>query len=143
MSTVTQVESTNNKLVTNYDTSKFLLGFNTFIKATHTAGGTDSVLTEGLVMGRIQATSKVVPLDSAAVDGSQFPVGVLIEAKTVAANATSTLNLVKSGRLDAAKITLKAGTALTDDIEGRQLQDLLDLMFDLSTAIELTKVDNQ
>lgn len=143
MSTVTTVEQTGNKLVTNYNVSKFLLGFNSFIDATHTAGGTDSVLTEGLVMGRIQATSKIVPLDKDAVDGSQYPVGCLVEAKTVTANASASLTLVNKGKIDPAKVTLKSGTTLTSDIDGRQLNDWLNSMFDQEAGMELTKVDNQ
>lgn len=143
MSTVTNIEATNNKLVNNYDVSKFLLGFNNFIEGTYTDSGAGSSLTEGLVMGRIQATSKLVPCDSAAVDGSQFPVGCLVEAKTVTAAATVTLTLVNKGRVASSKVTLKAGVALTADVDGRQLGDHLRAILDLQDGVELTKIDNQ
>jgi len=144
MSTTTVIEQTGNKIVANHDVSKFLLGFNSFISVSHTAPGGGSVLTEGLIMGRIAATGKVVELDHTAVDGSQIPVGVLIAAKTVAGAATVDLNLVNKGKVAESKLTFKAGTTLASEIDGRQLRDWLnDIGLELTGGEELTKVDNQ
>lgn len=143
MSTVNTVLSTNNMQITNYDVSKLAIGFNSFITATHTAPVGGSVLTGGMVLGRITATGKVVELDSAAVDGSQFPIGILVEDRTVAAGVSVDLNIVNRGRVAAEKVTLKAGVALTDDVDGRQLVDHLSQLVELVAGEELTAFDNQ
>lgn len=143
MSTVTNVEATSNKLVTNYDVSKLVLGFNTFSKGTFTDGGAGTTLTAGMIMGRITATGKIVQQDKDAVDGSEFPVGILIEDRTVTAAATVELNLAV-GKIAESKVTYKAGTTKASDIDGHQLGDWLQIIgVILMGGTELTKIDNQ
>jgi hypothetical protein len=144
MSTVTPILATGNQMITNYDVKKFLLGDNSFVAANYTDGGAGSTVVAGQLMGRITATGKIVPQDSAAVDGSQFPVGVNIAAKTVGAAATAELQLVNKGRVASDLLVLKAGVALTDDVDGRQLKDWLsDIGLELMSGTELTAFDNQ
>lgn len=143
MSEITQVTQTNNQLHTTYDTTKFLLGFNSFITADLTAAGTDTVLKQGMIMGRIAATGLIVPLAAAAVDGSQYPVGVCVVDKTVGAGTTATITLVNKGRIASDLINFDGAETLATPVDDKQLRDWLnDLGLELEAGTELTKVDN-
>lgn len=78
-SSATTVGQGTNFLHTRYDLQKIFLGENrynneeTLLNAS--GGNKDFVI--GTVLGRITATGKLVPVASAAVDGSEIPVGVL------------------------------------------------------------------
>ena len=109
MSEVTVITQTANQMTTNYDVSKFALGNNTFITASYTDSGSGSTLVQGTVMGRVASTGKVVVLNPSATDGSQYPVGAVVETKTVTASATVDLMLVNRGIVDSSKITFVGG----------------------------------
>lgn len=109
MSDVTVITQTNNQMTTNYDVSKFALGNNTFIKANYTDSGSGSTLAQGTIMGRVASTGKVVVLNPSATDGSQYPVGVVVETITVAASATVELTLVNRGLIDSSKLIFVGG----------------------------------
>lgn len=142
MSTTIQLQNGSQMIVTS-DLSKFCIGFNAFISANYTDSGSGSTLTQGLVMGRIAATGLIVPCDPTAVDGSQYPVGLVIEEKVVTAAATVAVTMVNKGRVASSLITLKSGVALTDEIDGRRLSDWLnDLGLELSGGEDLTAYDN-
>jgi hypothetical protein len=158
MGTVTNVIATNNQLATNYDSSKLLLGFNFFTKEVYTAGGADVTLVQGLVMGKIASTGKIVPLDKDAVDGSQYPVGIIVETQIILANATKTLTLVNKGKIASAKVvfadvetldtlivlTLDAESTPASSVHSKSIKDLLQNMgFVLETTEELSVNDNQ
>jgi hypothetical protein len=147
MSGITNVTQTRNQLHSLYNTAKFLLGFNSFISAEMTAAAGDGVLTEGLVMGRISATQKIVPLDKDATDGSQYPVGIVIEPQTIANGVTASVVLVNKGRVAESLITFKDG-AMTTPIGVANHQKILrdhlgDMGFELMGGEELTGYDNQ
>jgi hypothetical protein len=147
MSTVTNVLATGNQLTTNYDTTKFLLGSNSFIEADITAAGGNGVLLQGMVMGRIAATQLIVPLDKDATDGSQYPVGVCVQTQTVADGVTKTITLVNKGKIAESIVNFKDG-ALTTAIgvanHQRILRDWLNSIgLELMAGEELTGVDNQ
>ena len=96
MSTVTNTLRTRNQLISNFDLSKFLLGFNSFAQPSPnvTASGADVVLVQAEVMGRVHATGLIIPLVAAAVDGSQIPVGLTIVDQTILDGDTDAVNLV-------------------------------------------------
>jgi len=143
MSTITKKVQTNNQLFQEYDTSKFLLGFNSFINADLTASGADVATLQGLVMGRISATQKIVALDKDATDGSQYPVGVCVIDKIVADGTTENLTLVNKGRIAESKINFADVETLNTVVGTKILRDWLnDLGLILETGTELTKVDN-
>ena len=130
-------------MVTNYSLKNLILGDNAFTSATYTDSGAGSTIAEGSLMGRIQATQKVVLCDPAAVDGSQFPVGIALEDITVTAGASVTVNMVNKGRVALDGLTLAAGVALTDDVDGRTLTDQINLLgISLLGGTELTGYDN-
>ena len=148
MSTVTNVLANANQLITNYDVTKFLLGNNSFIAADITAAGGNGVLKEGMVMGRIAATRKIVPLDKDATDGSQYPVGVCIITQTVANAATKSITLVNKGRIAESLVNFFAEETLNTVIgvasHTRILRDWLNSIgLELIAGEELTIVDNQ
>ena len=146
MSSVEKVVQTSNQLITNYETSKFLLGNNEFNKGNLTASGADVELTEGLVMGRISATGLLTPLTIAATDGSQYPVGICIKDKTVSDGDTEEIVVVNKGRVNEDKITFSTGTmdsAIGVANNQKILRDWLnDLGLVLISAEELTGYDN-
>ena len=147
MSTQTIKVQTENQLFVDNDFSKFLLGFNEFSSGDVTASGADVDLVEGMVMGRISATGKLVPLDKDATDGSQLAAGLCIRTQTVADGTTETIRLVNKGRVNEDKInfadveTLDTPTGPTSN--QRTIRDQLnDLGLVLESGTELTAVDN-
>lgn len=148
MSTATTAENTSNKLVTNYDSSKIFLGDNNYITADYTNDGYDDVtLAAGTVMGRVAATDKVIPLESDASDGSQYPVGILAEAATVEAGADAVLSLCNYGDVEESQLVLeKVGDTLATVISGKTLRDRIaadTAGVRLQLATEMTGEDNQ
>ena len=144
MSEVTNVLQTTNQLITNYDVSKFLLGFNSFINGSVEADGADVDLVQGMVMGRVSADGLLTPLVATATDGSQYPVGICIIDQTVTDGDTDAVQLVNKGKLALEKISFLGAETLATVVSGRQLTDWLnDLGMMLPDAEELTKIDNQ
>lgn len=137
------VVQTNNQLINNYDTSKFLLGNNSFIKADLTASGADVDTLQGMVMGRISSTGKIVACVATATNGSEYPVGLCVVDKTVADGTTENLNLVNKGKVSESVINFSTANTLNSVIEGRTIRDWLNLLgLELSTSEELTEFDN-
>jgi hypothetical protein len=148
MSEITNIEQTRNQLITNYDVSKFLLGYNSFGHGDIEADGADISLLQGMVMGRISATGKIVPLVPTATDGSQLPVGLCIVDQTITDGTTVNLSLVNKGRVAEGKINFSAAgdldTAVGPANNQKILRDCLeDLGLILEEAEELTGFDNQ
>ena len=102
-----------NQLATNFNTQQIFLGGN-FYKDFSYSNSTGSTVTiaAGRLMGQILATAKVLPNISSATDGSELPVGVAMEAYTVADGATATVTLCISGRVNQNALTLGAGDTL-------------------------------
>ena len=146
MSTVTNTEQTRNQLISNFDLSKFLLGFNSFAQPSPSvaASGADVVLVQAEVMGRIHATGLIIPLVAAAVDGSQIPVGLTIVDQTILDGDTDAVNLVNKGRIAESKINFAGAETLDTVVDERRLRDWLnDIGLELMAGEELTGTDNQ
>lgn len=143
----TTAENTNNKLVTNYDTNKLLLWNNRTIEADYTNDGYDVTLEAGTVMGRVAATSKVIPLESDASDGSQYPIGVLCEETEVAEGDDAVLTLCVSGDVNENLLVFtKSGDDLDTVISGKTMRDRIGsdtVGIMLKAGQEQTTVDNQ
>jgi hypothetical protein len=124
MSSQTIGTSTANQLTVHTDTSKTFLWNNRFQTESYTNGGGSPItLLEGTLMGRISATGKVIPLASAASDGSQFVLGVLNQDVTVAAGATVNVAICVSGDVAAEKIVLAGSDTLDTAMSGRRIRD--------------------
>lgn len=150
MSQVTNVLNTGQQSITNYDVSKYLLGFNEFDKANYTDGGAGSTLNNFVVLGKIAATGLLVECDPTAADGSQYPIGVLWlggrASQTFAADETAELEYVNKGRVALNKLSFKAGVTIDTAITGdtRTIKDYLNTLgLVLMDGLELTENDNQ
>jgi len=102
-------------------------------------------LAAGTLMGRIATTNKVVPLTSAAVDGSQIPLGFVLNTHSIEAGDTVDIALVVAGDVVEELITLQGSDTLNTVISGRTLRDRIlgDTMgILLKSTDELTGYDN-
>lgn len=98
----------------------------------------------GTVMGRIGATGKLVPLQSAATNGSQFPVGVLMNTYTVEASSERTVTMCDDGDVDGSLLVFDGSDSLNTQVSNVQLRDWLKrLGIKVITTEEMTGTDNQ
>lgn len=147
MSTISEEFNNGNAAQFNRDTKKTFLGIEGSITADFTNADDEAVvLPEGTVMGRLHATGKIVPLTSAATDGSQFPVGILLGDHTVDAADTATLTVVTGGSVAEECLILQGSDTLDTVITARRIRDRI--AFDtlgiriVKTADDLTGYDN-
>ena len=148
MSTVTTSLSTSNQLNSNYDFSKVFLGDNRYESATLlNASETDEIeFPAGTLLGRIGSSNKVVPLTSAASDGSQFPVGILANTITLAAEAEGTVSMCVSGDVATEKVILQGSDTMATVISTRTIKDRIGsdtVGIKLVSSTDLTGFDNQ
>lgn len=147
MSDATIKVQTTNQLFTDYDVSKFLLGFNSFTEADLTASGADVVLTQGTIMGMISATGKIVPMASAATDGSALPYGVCIVDQTVVDGTTATIKLVNKGRIPSSKLVFQGADTINTEVGPVSYKKTYNALLNeigliLEDSIEMTAADN-
>ena len=145
MSTNTITVDKSNFLQNNVDTSKIFLGKNESFVAQFTAGVTDVLLEAGTLMGRIAATQKVVPLESTATDGSQFPVGILNSTRNVLASTTVSVAIVNKGDVAREQIIFDGSDTFTTLVDDRSLEDRIasdTAGIILVKTSELTNFDN-
>jgi len=148
MSTNNQVLNTGNQAITNYDTSKIFLWNNRYINGAFTAQGyDDSVLLAGTVMGRVSATNEVLPMQSTASDGSQFPIGILAKDYTIEGGDTVDLAICIGGDVAEEKVIFaRNADTFATAISGRTIRDRIagdTLGIKLVLGTELTAYDNQ
>jgi hypothetical protein len=147
MSSNSQVLNTGQQTITNYETSKTFVFGNRYDKADYTNGtGAPVTVVLGTLLGRISATQKVIPLASAASDGSQFPVGIATEDTVIAAGATVKLSYCVEGDVAEEKVVLNGSDTLSTVISGRSIRDRIasdTVGIRLVKSTELTAYDNQ
>lgn len=100
---------------------------------------------EGLVLGRIGTTGKLVPCASGASDGSQYPCGVLIGGVTLGASTTSNnVWMCDDGDVAEEKLYfLSPSDTLNTAVSSVQMRDLLKRVgIKCIAATELTGYDN-
>ena len=146
MSKITTVKSNSNQLKVTYDVSKFLLGGNEFVDIDITTTSSEVALLEGMVMGKIAATGLIVPCDKDATDGSQIPVGIVVEDYTVPVSTTEAITLVNKGKVAESKLnfldTETLETLIGPANNQRSYRDYLnDLGLILQGGTELTNVN--
>jgi hypothetical protein len=146
MSEVTTTTNTNNQLTNNYDYSKIFLFGNQYENGSiENATGAAVTIPAGTLMGRIGATQLLTPLASAAVDGSQFPVGVLAQTVIIPATTTLEISIGISGDVAEEKIIFDGTDDLDTLVSARSLRDRIasDTMgIKLVASTELTGFDN-
>jgi hypothetical protein len=126
MSTLTQVF--NNGHVAQFDrnTSSIFIGGNRYDIRVYTNPSASPVtLVAGTVMGTVFLTGKILPLTSAATDGSQIPVGILKESFTVAGSATVSLYICIGGDVAEEMIVLQGADTLATVVSEKTLRDRL------------------
>lgn len=81
----------------------------------------------GTVMAVIGASNRLVPFDPAGSDGSQFPVGVLMQdVEDLADNGTTLVNIAIEGEVDQDRLVFDPDTTtLTTNVSGRTVRDLI------------------
>jgi len=148
MSKVTVQDNTGNFAIIESDISKIFVFDNQFRNEIlrNASGGVLDFLA-GTVLGRISASLKLVPVASAAVDGSEIPIAVLAEDIIQLADATdqAVTNVCIGGDVAEEKIILDGADTLDTLIGGRTIRDLLNstsLGIRLVTRDDLTGFDN-
>lgn len=117
-------EQAPNKLVITTDTSRIFLRGNRYEDGIYTNSTYDPVsLAVGRLMGRISATQKLVPHVSTAVDGSQYPVGILATDYLVDDGDSQTISICVAGEVAKEKVTLGGSDTMATVISGRSILD--------------------
>jgi len=146
MSTLSQRNSTSNQLTSDFSTQKIFLLNNRYEQDTLLENPTYSTQTilAGTVLGRVASSGNVVPCISGALDGSQFPIGVLAQDVTaLASGQTQSIAMCIDGDVNAAALIFYGGDSLATVIAGRSMQDHLKAYGILIRyATEMTDYDN-
>jgi len=147
MSSVDQVLNNGQQAITNYNTAKIFIFANRYLTGTYTNSTYVTVtLLAGTVVGRVSATGAIVPLTSAASDGSQYPIGILANDHVVAAGVSTTVSYCVEGDVAEEKVLLQGSDTLNTVISSRRLRDRIaadTAGIILKTTTEMTDYDNQ
>lgn len=145
MSTESQRNSTSNQITTDFDVSKIFLLNNRYESDTILENPTyaSQVILAGTVLGRVAASGNVIPCISGALDGSQFPIGVLVNDVTIASGQTANVAMCIDGDVNASKLIWYGGDSLATVTAGRTNQDHLKAYGILIRySIGMTDIDN-
>jgi hypothetical protein len=150
MSTVTKVIDTSNLQGNDYDVSKvFLRNIISQEETLNNASGAAKDFEPGTLLGRVTASGKLIPLASAANDGSQFAVGVLMSNVIQLANgADQTVSVCIGGEVAEDKVVLAGADALTTTVTNNSARTIKDVIagdtkgIQLRSSTELTGHDN-
>ncbi len=146
MSSQTIVLNTGQQAIINTDVSKIFVWDNRYEQAVYTnTTGLEVILEAGTVMGRISVGGEVVPLEAVAVDGSQFPIGILAGTVTVPDTESRNVYFCVSGDVAEEKLIFVNAETLDTIISGKILRDRIGsdtVGVKLVAATELTNFDN-
>jgi hypothetical protein len=148
MSTFEERSNTGNQSINRYDTSKIFVGHNRYETATYTNDtGEEITLAAGTLMGRKHADGEIIPLESDASDGSQFPVGILNQAVTVADGDSVDVSICVSGDVVESKVVfVNEYDDMDAVVSSRRLRDRIaadTVGIKLVGGDELTDYDNE
>ena len=152
MSTVSVVVNTDVQMIANFNAQNFRLGKNKVKTATLTnKTGSELTVPAGRLLGKVltAATGYVVgevkPHAAAGTNGTNIPVGFILNAVTLANDASAKVSYVSCGDVDASMITLNgAGTLATICTGYEAIGEMLQNkgLFAVSVT-ENTFIDNQ
>jgi len=126
MSTLSTRNATDNMITADTDRAKCFIWNNEFKTGTLlNASGAEATFALGTVLGRIAASGKLVPLTTAAEDGSAFPVGVLAQTVTLGIAGEDTVTFAISGDVNESMIILDGADTLATVIALRTIGDRL------------------
>jgi hypothetical protein len=143
MSSNSQVLNTGNQAITNYDVNKIFVWNNRFETGNCTNDSYDTYEV-GTVMGRVASTRELVPLDSSASDGSQFPVGIL--AAPINEGEDTTATICVAGDVVESLLIFVNEETLNTVVSAKTLRDRIGsdtVGIKLVGGDELTAYDNQ
>lgn len=123
MSEITTRDAKSNFLAADSNRAKLFIWNNVFETGTFLNAGTTDTFKAGLVLGRVAASNHLVPMTSAAVDGSQFPVGILADDVTVTGSGTATVNMCVGGEVNANLVLLSGSDTLATVVSDRTIND--------------------
>lgn len=147
MGSQTVTVNTASQLFINNDSSQVFIG-NTFTRRSESVTNStydDITIAVGTVMGRVTASSIMIPFKSDAVDGSQIPRGLMNNTVIIPAGEQVELPIVISGEVATNKLVFaKSGDAITTIVGSLGLvQDLLGAIgIKLVNTRENTQYDN-
>ncbi len=145
MSSQTIGTNTGVQLTVNTDTSKVFLWNN----RTNTADFNNQlydplVMKSGKLLGRVSATQTLALCDTDSIDGSQYPVGILLNDTTIEDGVTKTVTYVVSGDVAEDKIILNGNDTLSSVVSGQSLRDRIAMLgINIVPSNEMTAFDNQ
>lgn len=136
----------NNVLITDYDQSK------TFLWNKRTAKGTiinalyvAKLYKQGTLLGRVGSSKAIVALKSAAVDGSQYPLGILLEDTIIDSQDSLEVTFAVAGDVVESKVVLDGTDTLDTLIGSRTIRDRIGadtVGIKLVQSTEQTRYDN-
>lgn len=145
MSSVNQRLQGTQQVITDYDLSKIFLFNNRYESDSYVnnSGYSSLTLLAGTVMGRIAGTNVLAPTISGALDGSQFPIGILAQDVVLSAGQSQQVAICIVGDINSAKIIFLGGDNLNTVIAGRTMKDHLQSYgLLMRTSTEMTDFDN-
>lgn len=149
MSSVTQALNSGQQAITNYDLSKIFIGHNRYQEkeSVNNSGYDPITILQGTVMGRLAFDGSLVPWSSTALDGSQYPVGILAKGLEVDASDSANVTICDMGDVVEGKVVcywVANGQSLDSLVSGRRLRDHLAAQgIKLVPVTEMTAYDNQ
>lgn len=147
MSSQTIALNNGQQAIVHTDTSKIFLWENRYANGVYNNGTYDTVvLVAGTLMGRIAATQKLTPVASGAVDGSQYPVGILAGDYSVEAGEDQDISICNYGDVNESKVILDGADTLATVIEDRSIRDRIagdTVGIRLIVSEEMTATDNE
>lgn len=149
MSSQTTRVNTGQQITSDYNLRKIFIWDNRYENDSYVNNSNYNPITilVGMLMGRVTSTGYIVPWRAGAVDGSQFPIGVLAQDVIgLAGGASQKASLCVAGDIDASMIIFFAGDTLETIDNGRRVKDSIQansvgikLVFN---STEMTDFDN-
>lgn len=133
------------QLFVNTDLSKVFLWENRYNTGTYTNSLYDPlVLKAGTLLGRIGFNQKLFLCDSQAIDGSQYPVGILAQDITIEEGETVELSYCVYGDVAEEKVIFAGDDTYNSIVSGQSLRDRIGMFgVRLVPTTEMTAFDNQ
>lgn len=128
MSSATITINTGQQITSQYNLEKLFLWNNLYENDNYVNNFSYSTITllAGTVMGRVASTGVLIPSTASAVDGSQFPIGVLArDVVNLAAGDKQQCAICISGAVSAPLLIFTFGDTLDTVVAGRRYRDRL------------------
>lgn len=144
MSSQEQSYSGANQAQFRHDVSKVVSGDREIKMYSMTNDGyTEEDYAAGLVLGIVETSGEVKPFNSLKTNGQEYPCAVLADDFSIGAGETKTVAVAIRGTLRTDKLSFdRSGDALTTQVGGRRVQDILEDRFLLRSPQQGTNYDN-